>query len=648
MTKQTSFLQILLVGDAAGDAELVARALSARDLPGRFERAGGVAAARQALRRRRWDAILTDHALPDGDAFEVLNLIKEFGEGAPCVVVSGANCDETAADMLGAGAVYVVGKEELKQLPHVLQRAVLEAETVRGKREAEAQLARANEELQELAAALRTRNAELEAVLEAVPAVVWIAQDATATHITGSRAAHELLRVPWGSNLSTSAPHSEAPTGFKVLIGGREAAAEELPVQAAARGLVLRDFEETVVFDDGGVRHLFGHAVPLWDAAGKPRGAVAAFIDITEHKESQAELQSANEALEQRVAERTEAVRRSEERWRLLVENHPEPIMITVDAVIRYVNPAGVAVLGASSPAPLLGRSLYEFLASDRHAELRARGEDLKRGCLTEPIETRLLGVDGIPRMVESFSVPISYEGVAAAQTVFRDVTERRLIEQELRDARHRLGEVRERERLQLARDLHDGVLQQLLGMSYQVADLQRQGVDHPDYQGALQSHREELLRTVKQLRSLVRDLRPAGIAELRLKRAIEEHVATLQHVSNHRLEVQLSLEGSDEHLPVHVANCLFRVVQEALRNTLKHAGRARAWVELEVNRELARLSVGDDGRGFEVPSRLSALAKGSHFGLLDLQEHVAQVGGTMVVASAPGRGTNLTVHVRW
>ena len=148
---------------------------------------------------------------------------------------------------------------------------------------------------------LRERAAELEAVLDAVPAAIWIARDPEARHIDGNQVARELLRAPPSANLSKSAPDT-AVAHFRVFgADGFELAPEDLPVQAAARGEAVRDFEERIVFDDGIEVCLIGNATMLTDAQGQPRGSVAAFVDVTALKEVERELRELTQALEQRV-----------------------------------------------------------------------------------------------------------------------------------------------------------------------------------------------------------------------------------------------------------------------------------------------------------------------------------------------------------
>jgi two-component sensor histidine kinase len=131
---------------------------------------------------------------------------------------------------------------------------------------------------------------ELRTVLDAVPAIIWVARDPQCRQIIGNRFASEFLRVPSpSSNMSKTAPEPDTVAHFRVTDKtGRELTTDELPVQRAARGEVVSDYEEIVVFDDGSSRNLLGGATPLYGATGEVRGAVAVFIDITERKAAEA------------------------------------------------------------------------------------------------------------------------------------------------------------------------------------------------------------------------------------------------------------------------------------------------------------------------------------------------------------------------
>ena len=131
----------------------------------------------------------------------------------------------------------------------------------------------------------------------------------------------------------------------------------------------------------------------------------------------------------------------SEERWRRLVEEHPEPIYVTVNGCIRYINPSGLSIFGADSVDELMGAEVMSFVHPDVRDTMRDRLAQLNRGEETEPLEHRMIRRDGEERIVVTRTVPIRYEGQAAGQTVIRDVTEQRRAEAAVKKSEYLLDE---------------------------------------------------------------------------------------------------------------------------------------------------------------------------------------------------------------
>ena len=150
----------------------------------------------------------------------------------------------------------------------------------------------AEEGLRESESRYRERAAELQTIMDTVPATVWISHDQTSQVVTGNRAAYERRRMTLDSNVSFTAPEGQRPSHSKIYQNGVELDPNDLPLQVcAATGVEIRDFEEEIVFDDGTIVYELGNVMPLFDDEGRPRGAVGAFIDITDRKEADRALQ---------------------------------------------------------------------------------------------------------------------------------------------------------------------------------------------------------------------------------------------------------------------------------------------------------------------------------------------------------------------
>ena len=227
--------------------------------------------------------------------------------------------------------------------------------------------------------------------------------------------------------------------------------------------------------------------------------------------------------------------------------------------------------------------------------------------------------------------------------------------QQDLARAHQQLMVGREQERRRLAHDLHDGTVQQLIGISYQLAEGRRSASNGNDVDAAqrfeeiastLEMTRQEVLGVVSQLRSLIGELRPAGLEELGLVTALEGYVARLRRDGGTGVEIHLDLDGSEFVMQDSIAICLFRVAQEALRNALKHANAHSITVRLCQLADAVILCVHDDGCGFQVPPRLSQLTQTGHFGLVGMSERVTWAGGQLSICSQPEAGTEVLVEI--
>lgn len=156
--------------------------------------------------------------------------------------------------------------------------------------------------LEEALARERARAMELDAIMDAAPAAIWLAKDPQCRVIDGNKAAQEFLSLPPDVNPSRT-PHGPGrdggPAHFQLYQDGRPLSGDEMPMQVAAReGQDLRGVEIEIVFDDGRSRVVEGNVAPLLDDAGASRGAVSVFFDVTKRKEMERDLLAAKEAAE--------------------------------------------------------------------------------------------------------------------------------------------------------------------------------------------------------------------------------------------------------------------------------------------------------------------------------------------------------------
>ncbi len=307
---------------------------------------------------------------------------------------------------------------------------------------------------------------------------------------------------------------------------------------------------------------------------------------------------------------------------------------------ISYANPAVQTMLGYV-PADLFGRPWLSLVHERDEAKAREWLRKGDAGGDASPLEFQALHYDGSWRYLEaSISTLPDAEYATGMLISAKDVTD--LVA--LRERQTRLlleatlnGQEEERERICL--DLHDGICQ-TLATAYQFLDMVELGAGRGSEQvDRLERGRELVRQGIRQAREIVASLRPARLDALGLVAALRYDVRDL----GERTGLLTSFDADPLCLSGSVETALYRVIQEALNNVVKHAQATTVRVAIRRENERIVVSVEDDGVGFpSIPARTNALEGG--VGLISMRRRTELLHGRFDVLSSPGRGTMVRI----
>ncbi len=346
--------------------------------------------------------------------------------------------------------------------------------------------------------------------------------------------------------------------------------------------------------------------------------------------------------------------------------------VIATDAngLVRYLNPAGEHLTGWSS-AEALGKRIEEIYPLTSLQGSHAPEFQLRRALVErKPIPKarfwmKVHGDDFLP--VEDSAAPIIQDGhLLGAVTIFLDISAQLSAEAEQRTEQHRLqrevqvtnaalGETKEElralsgrlitaqedERRRVARELHDDFGQRVALMSWRVAELAKTtGKMSSAAQREVDLLQEDLNRLASGLRDVSHQLHPSVIADLGLAAALGEIV------EQHRAQgVDVSLVARDlpATIPTEIGTGLYRIAQEALRNSVQHAPEAPVLITLSFAAGALQLKIEDPGPGFDLGK---VRQTGAGLGLFSIQERARLLGGALEIRTAPDEGTAIAVRV--
>ena len=313
--------------------------------------------------------------------------------------------------------------------------------------------------------------------------------------------------------------------------------------------------------------------------------------------------------------------------------------LLACGAAALHPSMAAVATL-ETTPAPLRPRWRLVLLGG---AAILAPAVQMLEWMRGRPIE--------VP-MVAAASIVMFLLIVARTQGLTRQVT----VQDERRQLLGRVLQAAEDERTRIAHDLHDGPVQQLAVLNYDIYRARKRLAELLSRAGSealvrdlqttdevLEQVEDGLSQEVRVLRHLMGALRPPVLDNRGFGEALSEHANRFEQETGIGVDVGLGLEM---RLPPEAETILYRITQESLNNVAKHANAAQVTVTVDqLDDGRVRLRVRDDGIGFDASNSAQLLREG-HYGLAGMRERASLVGGTLEVGSIPGHGTTIEVRL--
>jgi PAS domain S-box-containing protein len=563
----------------------------------------------------------------------------------PVILLANAEDPETENAARAAGAVdYIPLAEFTQAAARRAVRYVIEHRKIDELQAAHQAAGRAVIESRKVAQSAITATVQLEAILNSLTDSVIVIDQQGVVQMANSFAVAMFGFDPLRMN-------RRAFTKRLVITNpeGQAFEQENLPSSRASKGEIVLNQPLTIQNPRGRTYEVLASAQPLY--IGKEfLGVVLVLNDITER-----------EQLRQQIED-------DRSRLQTVIQNAPDGIILAgADLRILLSNPAAVDLL---SDAVQVGRMLNTPERSLGHPLLQPDGQPfnpdslplvraIREGKIFNGIEAQVSLASGEKRVLLINASPIkdNEDHITGGVALFRDITEMQdmqtaLKESEAEQMMHRvksilqreLDQQRERERTQIARDLHDGPLQELIATSFILVDAMT--IDTKEERlTRMRSMQESLQKNIRDLRVFCNDLRPPVLASFGLEKTIRSHIENFR-ISHPEIRARAELMPDGKILPESESLVIFRAYQEAINNIVKHSRATDLRVSLLVHLNRVTLEIKDNGVGFNVPSDWVEVARSGHLGLIGMRERVESIGGTVVIRSRPNQGTRVEINV--
>lgn len=335
----------------------------------------------------------------------------------------------------------------------------------------------------------------------------------------------------------------------------------------------------------------------------------------------------------------------AEQTYRMLIESMNEgALTLTADKTILYANHCFARMVKCPLEQ-VIGGSFRRFLSAEDRATLKALLKQAHKS--GSKFQVLLNANDGSQVPVQMSIRPLAKDAFncATVGVVVTDITEARRTEGLLRDLTHRVVQVQEAERERVALELHDDITQLLCAVLVRCQTL-ADGLPVRDgaSKGEAIKLREMLGQAAEAVERISRNLRPSVLDELGLVAVLRD--TSREFAERTGLSVKLAGVQLTERLPADTELALYRIFQETLYNVEKHARAHQVTVCLRRQDNFVRLTINDDGVGFNPDHRPARRKRKGDLGLLSMRERANHVGGAFKVTSVRHAGTEIEVRI--
>ncbi|HRE41398.1 MAG TPA: PAS domain S-box protein [Ignavibacteria bacterium] len=346
------------------------------------------------------------------------------------------------------------------------------------------------------------------------------------------------------------------------------------------------------------------------------------------------------------------------ERFRSVVDSSPIGKYIVMNGKIEYMNKSGLEILKIGNINDIKGKEIWELFHPDFHEIIRERIKILNENSPVPIILEKMIRKDGIEILAEVMAIPFIQEDMKGALVYFNDVTKQKEAEEEIRKANSKLTsltqnlmQIREEERLNISREIHDELGQQLTALKMDISffekmiESQKNEIGEKLY-AEYKSEIKDMLRiseeTIKTIRRIATELRPGILEKLGLTDSIKWYADDFEKIFKIKVNQKYESEDLTKRYNEKIEIAIFRILQESLTNVARHSNATEVNIKLIEDEKNLTLEVKDNGTGMEK----NEILRDKGIGLTGINERAKLVNGTLEIKSEKNKGTIIKVII--